>query len=87
MPAGCSALWCWSGPNDSLAVCLEPGLVARVAAEAFGVDPARMTVPPLDGLERPHLRDAMEAVAAELTAGGDGGRLAADGAEDQEGAT
>ena len=35
----------------------------------------------------PHLRDAMEAVAAELTAGGDGGRLAADGVEDQEGAT
>jgi AraC family transcriptional regulator len=26
----------------------------------------------------PHLRDAMEAVAAELTAGGDGGRLAAE---------
>ena len=35
----------------------------------------------------PHLRDAMEAVAAEVTAGGDGGRLAADGVEDQEGAT
>jgi AraC family transcriptional regulator len=78
VPAGCSALWRWSGPNDSLAVCLEPGLMARVAAEAFDLDPARLTVPPLDGLDLPHLRTAMGAVDAELTAGGAGGRLAAE---------
>jgi AraC family transcriptional regulator len=78
VPAGCSALWRWSGPNDSLAVCLEPGLVVRVAAEAFNLDPARLTVPPLDGLDLPQLRAAMWAVDAELTAGGAGGRLAAE---------
>src|SRR5262249_2247081 len=78
VPAGCSALWRWSGPNDSLAVCLEPGLVARVAAEAFDLDPARLTVPPLDGLDLPQLRAAMWAVDTELTAGGAGGRLAAE---------
>src|SRR5262249_13782191 len=78
VPAGCSALWRGSGLNDPLAVCLEPGLVARVAAEEFGLDPARLTVAPLDGLELPHLRAAMGAVDAELTAGGAGGRLAAE---------
>jgi AraC family transcriptional regulator len=61
-----------------LAIYLESGLVAQVAAEAFDLDPARLTVPPLDSLELPHLRAAMGAVGAELTAGGAGGRLAAE---------
>jgi hypothetical protein len=52
-----------------LAIYLESGLVAQVAAEAFDLDPARLTVPPLDGLELPHLRAAIGAVGAELTAG------------------
>src|SRR5262249_33142759 len=78
VPAGCPARWRWSGPNDSLAVCLEPGLVARVGAEAFDLDPARLTVPPLAGLDLPPLPAAMWAVDAELTAGGAGGRLAAE---------
>ena len=78
VPAG-SPYWVrWSGPNDSLAVCLEPGLVARVAAEAFDLDPARTMVPPLDSLDLPQLRATMWAVDAELSAGGTGGRLAAE---------
>jgi AraC family transcriptional regulator len=64
--------------KDSLHIYLEPGLVARVAAEAFDLDPARLTVPPLDALDLPHLRAAMGAVDAELTAGGAGGPLAAE---------
>src|SRR5262245_23483150 len=71
-PAGCSALWRWSGPNDSLAICLELGLVTRVAAEAFGLDPARLTGPPLGGLDVPHPRAALWAVDAELAAAGAG---------------
>jgi AraC family transcriptional regulator len=67
-----------SGCKDQLHLFLEPGLVARVAAEAFCLDPTRLTVPPLDGLDLPHLRAAMAAVDAELTAGGAGGRLAAE---------
>jgi hypothetical protein len=55
-----------------LHIYLEPGLVERVAAEAVDLDPARLTVPPLDSLELPHLRAAMGAVSAELTAGGAG---------------
>jgi AraC family transcriptional regulator len=78
IPAGSPALWRWSGCKDRLNVYLEPGLVARVAAEAFDLDPARLTVPPLDGLDLPHLRAAMRAVDAEMTAGGAGGSLAAE---------
>jgi AraC family transcriptional regulator len=78
LPAGSPARWRWSGRKDTLNVYLEPGLVERVAAEAFGLDPARLTVPPLDGLDLPHLRAAMGAVDAELASGGAGGPLAAE---------
>src|SRR5262245_52404668 len=78
VPAGSPARWRWSGRRDLLAIFLESGLVAQVAAEAFELDPARLTVPPLDSLEMPHLRAAIVAVGAELTAGGAGGRLAAE---------
>ena len=53
-------------------------MVGQVAAEAFGLDPARLTLPPLDSLDLPHVRAAMWAVDAELTAGGVGGPLAAE---------
>jgi AraC family transcriptional regulator len=78
VPAGSPVRVRSSGCKDHLHVVLEPRLVARVAAEAFGLDPARLTVPPLDGLDLPHVRAAMGAVDAELTAGGAGGRLAAE---------
>jgi AraC family transcriptional regulator len=78
VPAGTPAQWRWSGPKDSLHIYLAPGMVERVAEEAFDLDPARLTVPPLDGLDLPHLRAAMWAVDAELTAGGAGGGLAAE---------
>jgi AraC family transcriptional regulator len=77
-PAG-SRVWVrTSGRRDELSIYLEPGLVTQVAAEAFDLDPARLAVPPLDSLNLPHLRDTMLAVDAELTAGGAGGRLAAE---------
>jgi AraC family transcriptional regulator len=78
LPAGRPARVRSSGCKDELHVFLEPGLVERVVAEAFGLDPARLAVPPLDGLNLPHLRAAMGAVGAELTADGAGGRLAAE---------
>jgi AraC family transcriptional regulator len=67
-----------SGCKDELHIFLEPELVGRVAAEAFGLDPARLTVSPLDGLDLPQLRAAMWAVDGELTSGGTGGSLAAE---------
>jgi AraC family transcriptional regulator len=78
MPAGSPSQVRSSGRKDQLHIFLEPGLVERVAAEAFDLDPARLTVPPLDGLELPHLRAAMAAVGAELASGGPGGPLAAE---------
>jgi len=78
VPAGSPARYRWSSHSDSLHVFLEPGLVARVAAEAFDLDPARVSLPPLDGLDLPPLRAAMLAVKDELTADAAGGRLAAE---------
>src|SRR5262249_60580034 len=77
VPAGSPARWRWSGRRDLLAIYLESGLVAQVAAEAFDLDPARLTVPSLDCVDLPHLRAEIGAVGAELTAGGTGGRGAA----------
>ncbi len=78
VPAGSPAMWRWSGRFDWLCICLDPELITRVAAEAFELDPARVTVPSLDALDLPPVRAAMLAVDAELTAGGAGGRLAAE---------
>ena len=75
VPAGTTCRGRWSGRVDMLQTFLEPGLVTRVAAEAFDLDPARLVLPPLDALDLPHLRTAMGAVNAELIAGGAGGRL------------
>src|SRR5262249_59152687 len=68
VPAG-SPAWVWaSGRREQLFLFLEPGLGARVAAEAFDLDPARLTVPPLDGLDLPQFRVPILAGGAELTA-------------------
>jgi AraC family transcriptional regulator len=66
------------GPIGPAHIFLEPGLVGQVAGEAFDLDPARLTVPPLDSLDLPHLRAAMWAVDAELSSGDPGGPLAAE---------
>ena len=72
VPAGSPHRVRSSGNKDELHIHLKAGLVGQVAAEAFGLDPARLAVPPLDALDLPQLRDAMMAVDAELTAGGGG---------------
>ena len=78
VPAGIPGRVRWNGGFDWLHIYLEPGLVHRVATEAFDLDPARLTVPPLGALEHPQLRAAMLAVDAELTSVGAGGKLAAE---------
>jgi AraC family transcriptional regulator len=78
VPAGIPSRWRCRGSFDFLHIYLEPELVARVGAEAFGLDPARLALPSLDGVDLPLLRAAMEAVDAELTSGGAGGPLAAE---------
>jgi AraC family transcriptional regulator len=78
VPAGTRGRVRWNGGFDWLHIYLEPRLVTRVAAEAFDLDPARLTVSPLDCLDLPHLRAAMGAVGAELTTSSAGGPLAAE---------
>ena len=76
VPAGSPVRAHSSGFKDVLHVFLEPGVVERVAAEAFELDPARVSIPPLNGLQHPQLRAAMLAVRDELTVEGRGDRLA-----------
>jgi AraC family transcriptional regulator len=78
VPAGTPGRVSWSGGFDWLHIYLDPGLLQRVAAQEFDLDSARLTVPPLGGVDLPHLRATMAAVDAELTAGGLGGKLAAE---------
>jgi AraC family transcriptional regulator len=59
-----------------LHIFLEPGVVERVAAEAFELDAARVSIPPLDGVQHPQLRAVMLAVNDELRGDGGGNRLA-----------
>src|SRR5262249_13033571 len=58
MPAGSPGWVRSSGCKEELHIFLEPRLVGRVAAEAFGLDPAQLTLPPLDGLHLPQRRVA-----------------------------
>jgi AraC-like DNA-binding protein len=58
VPAGSPAWARTSACKDQLFIFLEPGVVARVAAEAFDLDPARVSVPPRDGLDLPPRRPA-----------------------------
>jgi AraC family transcriptional regulator len=77
--AGTLSRWSWRGTKSSLHVYLDPGLVGSVAAEVFGLDQARGSLPPLDSLTLPQLGAALRAVDAELMAGGPpGGRLVAE---------
>jgi AraC family transcriptional regulator len=78
IPAGSSVRWCREGSRDALLIDLEPSLIARVATEAFELDPSRTMLPPLYGVNVPELRSAMLAVDAELRAGGAGGSLLAE---------
>jgi len=75
VPAGSSQLVRWQGSKDDLLICLEPRVVAEVAAESFGFDSSRTVLPPLYGLNVPELRSAMLSVDAELRVGGVAGSL------------
>jgi len=78
IPAGTPAWMRASGSKEMVDISLDPALIARIALDAFDLDPARVTIPPLNGAILPQLRTAMQAVGAELTAGGPGGSLAAE---------
>jgi AraC family transcriptional regulator len=78
LPAGHARRAYWRGPTDSVHVHLDPGLVARAAAEAFDLDPDRVEIPAVGPLSHSDLRSAHLAFDAELRNGGAGGRLLAE---------
>jgi AraC family transcriptional regulator len=75
VPAHTAVQWRWTGSSESLHIFLEPGLIARVAAESFELDPTRTEVRPLDGLNDPEFHAAMLAVKTELMTDRAGGAL------------
>jgi AraC family transcriptional regulator len=77
VPAGVAMQLRSSGCKDSFHVYLEPRLVGQVAADAFGIDPARLTVPALPGFQSTDLRSAIDAVHRELMTN-TGGAIAAE---------
>jgi len=76
VPAGIPVQARSSGFKDALHVYLEPGVVERVAAETFELDPAKVSIPPLYGLLHPPLRATMLAIRDELVVEEGGDRLA-----------
>src|SRR5262245_40707842 len=76
VPAGIPVQAHSSGSKDALYVYMEPGVVERVAAEAFELDPSKVSIPALYGLQHPQLRATMLAIRDELAVEGGGDRLA-----------
>jgi AraC family transcriptional regulator len=75
LPAGHSRRAYWRGPTESVHVHVDPGLLSRVAAEEFHLNPSRIEVPARGALIHPGIQAAMLAIDAELSSGGAGGRL------------
>jgi AraC family transcriptional regulator len=78
IPAGTPARPHFHGPMSSVHVLLEPSLLARVAAEAFDLNPDRVALSPVLGASHPRIEGTVRALHAELTEGGLGGRLLAE---------
>jgi AraC family transcriptional regulator len=78
IPAGTPDRPHFRGPMESVHVLLEPPLLARVAAEALDLNADRVALPPVLGVSHPRIEGTVRALHAELTDGGDGGRLLAE---------
>ncbi len=82
LPPGVESRWRWRNTGDftdSTHYQLSPALVAKVADEAFDLDPARVHFP-VQYYDRssPEVIDTLTALRRELITGGPGGRLCAE---------
>jgi AraC family transcriptional regulator len=75
LPAGYPRRALWRGPTESVHVHLDPRLIARVAAEAFDLDPDRVELPADAALTDPPIQAAILAIDGEMATGSAGGRL------------
>ncbi|NLG54897.1 MAG: AraC family transcriptional regulator, partial [Rhodococcus sp.] len=82
LPPGVESRWQWRDTGDytdSTHYQLSPALVAKVAEEAFGLDPARVHFPVrYYDQSSPEVIDTLTALRRELITGGPGGRLCAE---------
>jgi AraC family transcriptional regulator len=79
VPPGVECQWRWRNACDATVYQLSPALVAKVAEEAFDLDPARVRFP-VRFFDRsgPAVLDTLASLRNELLAGGQGGRLCAE---------
>lgn len=79
LPPGVESRWRWRNAIDSTRYQLSPALVAKVAEEAFDLDPGRVHFP-VRYYDRssPEVIGALTALRHELLTGGPGGRLCAE---------
>src|SRR5262249_6831771 len=75
LPAGHPRRAFWRGPTESVHIHLGPELIAKVAAEAFDLDPDRVELAADAALIHPAIQAAILAIDAELGTGSEGGRL------------
>lgn len=79
LPPGVESRWRWRNTIDSTHYQLSPALVAKVAEEAFDLDPARVRFPVrYYDQSSPEVIDTLTALRHELLTGGPGGRLCAE---------
>jgi len=79
VPAGVESRWRWQNTCDSTQYQLSPTLVAKVAQEAFDLDPSRLHFPVLYyDQSSPEVINTLTALRSELLTGGPGGRLCAE---------
>lgn len=79
VPAGVESRWRWQNTCDSTQYQLSPALVAKVAEEAFDLDPSRVHFPVLYyDQSSPEVINTLTALRNELLHGEPGGRLCAE---------
>ncbi|MEW4568033.1 AraC family transcriptional regulator [Tautonia sp. JC769] len=79
LPPGVESRWRWRSTIESTHYQLSPTLVAKVAEEAFDLDPARVHFPVrYYDQSSPEVIDTLAALRRELLTGGPGGRLCAE---------
>jgi len=79
LPPGVESQWRWQSTIESTHYQLSPTLIAKVAEEAFDLDPARVLFP-VRYYDRssPEVIDTLTSLRKELLSGGPGGRLCAE---------
>lgn len=79
LPPGVESQWRWRNTIDSTHYQLSPVLIAKVAEEAFDLDPARVHFPVrYYDQSSPEVIGTLTALRHELVTGGPGGRLCAE---------